>query len=34
MGMPNSDPFWGAHLVDAVKNGTLPEARVTDMAMR
>ncbi|KAM3514289.1 hypothetical protein MY11210_002079 [Beauveria gryllotalpidicola] len=34
MGMPNSDPFWGAHLVNAVKNGTLAESRVTDMAMR
>ncbi|ATY62465.1 Glycoside family 3 [Cordyceps militaris] len=34
MGMPNSDPFWGANLVNAVKNGTLSESRVTDMAMR
>ncbi|TQW00989.1 glycosyl hydrolase [Cordyceps javanica] len=34
MGMPNSDPFWGANLVNAVRNGTLPESRVTDMAMR
>ncbi|KAJ4147553.1 hypothetical protein LMH87_002065 [Akanthomyces muscarius] len=34
MGMPNSEPFWGANLVNAVKNGTLPESRVTDMAMR
>ncbi|KAM3558908.1 hypothetical protein MY1884_003744 [Beauveria asiatica] len=34
MGMPNSDPFWGAHLVNAVKNGTLAESRVNDMAMR
>jgi hypothetical protein len=34
MGMPNSHPFWGAQLVNAVKNGTLAESRVNDMAMR
>lgn len=26
--------FWGANLVDAVRNGTLPEDRLTDMAVR
>ncbi|KAJ6786079.1 hypothetical protein PWT90_09852 [Aphanocladium album] len=34
MGMPNSDPYWGAALVNAVKSGSVPESRVTDMAMR
>ncbi|CAK7235414.1 hypothetical protein SBRCBS47491_009285 [Sporothrix bragantina] len=31
--MPNSD-FWGEYLVQAVKNGSVPESRVTDMATR
>lgn len=26
--------FWGAHLVEAVRNGSVPEGRVTDMAVR
>ena len=34
MGMPNADPFWGDNLINAVKNGTLAESRITDMALR
>lgn len=26
--------FWGANLADAIRNGTLPEERLTDMAVR
>lgn len=26
--------FWGANLIDAVHNGTMPEERLTDMAVR
>ncbi|KAK4080110.1 CAZyme family GH3 [Trichoderma harzianum] len=32
--MPGASDFWGDHLVEAVKNGSLPESRVTDMATR
>ncbi|KAL6791721.1 glycoside hydrolase family 3 protein [Trichoderma sp. SZMC 28012] len=32
--MPGAGDFWGDHLVEAVKNGSLPESRVTDMATR
>lgn len=32
--MPSNGGFWGDHLIEAVKNGSLPESRVTDMAMR
>ncbi|KAL7895684.1 glycoside hydrolase family 3 protein [Trichoderma sp. SZMC 28014] len=32
--MPSDGGFWGDHLIEAVKNGSLPESRVTDMAMR
>ncbi|RFU79614.1 glycoside hydrolase family 3 [Trichoderma arundinaceum] len=32
--MPGAGNFWGDHLVQAVKNGSLPESRVTDMATR
>ncbi|KAM0451330.1 hypothetical protein ACHAO4_006005 [Trichoderma viride] len=32
--MPSDGGFWGDHLIEAVKNGSLPETRVTDMAMR
>ncbi|KAL7927495.1 glycoside hydrolase family 3 protein [Trichoderma austrokoningii] len=32
--MPSDGGFWGTHLIEAVKNGSLPESRVTDMAMR
>ncbi|KAK1239685.1 hypothetical protein MKX07_001139 [Trichoderma sp. CBMAI-0711] len=34
MAMPGPADFWGGHLVEAVKNGSLPESRITDMAMR
>ncbi|EFY98463.1 beta glucosidase (glycoside hydrolase family 3) [Metarhizium robertsii] len=34
MVMPSGDGFWGDHLVKAVKNGSVPESRVTDMATR
>ncbi|EPE05491.1 glycoside hydrolase family 3 protein [Ophiostoma piceae UAMH 11346] len=33
MAMATSD-FWGDNLVEAVRNGSVPEARVTDMAVR
>ncbi|PSR92353.1 family 3 glycoside hydrolase [Coniella lustricola] len=33
MAMPNGS-FWGSSLAEAVGNGTVPEARVTDMATR
>lgn len=32
--MPSNGGFWGDHLIEAVKNGSLAEFRVTDMAMR
>ncbi|KAG5950085.1 hypothetical protein E4U53_005496 [Claviceps sorghi] len=34
MAMPTAGEFWGEHLVEAVKNGTVLEPRVTDMATR
>ncbi|KHN94331.1 Glycoside hydrolase, family 3 [Metarhizium album ARSEF 1941] len=34
MVMPSGDQFWGRHLVEAVRNGSVPESRVTDMAIR
>lgn len=34
MTMPNGDEFWDSKLVDAVKNGSVPESRLTDMATR
>ncbi|KAI9172450.1 putative beta-glucosidase M [Paramyrothecium foliicola] len=34
MTMPTGDEFWGEKLVEAVKNGSVPEARLTDMATR
>lgn len=34
MVMPNGDGFWGDKLVEAVKNGSVPETRVDDMAHR
>ncbi|KAK5987525.1 putative beta-glucosidase M [Cladobotryum mycophilum] len=34
MAMPNGYQYWSGELVKAVKNGTLPESRVTDMAIR
>ncbi|KAL1840487.1 hypothetical protein VTJ49DRAFT_439 [Mycothermus thermophilus] len=32
--MPFGDEFWGRHLVEAVRNGTVPESRVDDMILR
>ncbi|KAH6658773.1 glycoside hydrolase family 3 protein [Plectosphaerella plurivora] len=34
MTMPSGDEFWGEHLVEAVKNGSVPEARLDDMVTR
>lgn len=34
MTMPDDQGFWGDKLVDAVKNGSVPETRVDDMAIR
>ncbi|QUC20405.1 uncharacterized protein UV8b_04646 [Ustilaginoidea virens] len=34
MVMPRGDGYWGHHLVEAVRNGSVPESRVTDMATR
>lgn len=34
MAMPDDQGFWGNSLIDAVKNGSVPEARVDDMAIR
>lgn len=32
--MPSGDALWGSHLVEAVTNGSVPEARVDDMVIR
>lgn len=34
MMMPNSGSFWGQNLETAVKNGSVPEARLDDMVTR
>lgn len=34
MGMPSAAGYWESLLVDAVKNGSVAESRVTDMATR
>jgi hypothetical protein len=34
MTMPTSQGFWDANLTVAVRNGSIPEARITDMATR
>jgi beta-glucosidase len=34
MTMPNGDQFWDDKLTEAVKNGSVPESRLTDMATR
>jgi beta-glucosidase len=34
MAMPNANGFWNGLLVESVRNGTVPESRVTDMSMR
>ena len=31
---PDDSGYWGKYLVEAVKNGTMPEARVDDMITR
>jgi beta-glucosidase len=31
---PDAPPTWGPNLYELVKNGVVPEARVTDMAAR
>lgn len=32
--MPGGAAFWGDHLVEAVKNGSVPETRIDDMVIR
>ena len=32
--MPSASPFWGSNLAAAVKNGSVPEPRIDDMATR
>ncbi|KAH7378569.1 glycoside hydrolase family 3 protein [Cadophora sp. MPI-SDFR-AT-0126] len=34
MAMPDGGKFWGPNLVEAVKNGSVPEMRLDDMAVR
>ncbi|KAK0754616.1 glycoside hydrolase superfamily [Schizothecium vesticola] len=34
MMMPNAGSYWGSHLEDAVRNGSVPEARINDMVTR
>ncbi|KAJ6787866.1 hypothetical protein PWT90_07154 [Aphanocladium album] len=34
MAMPNPGSFWGDELVKSVKNGSVPESRINDMATR
>ena len=34
MAMPIPKDFWGGNLTKAVRNGSVPEVRVTDMATR
>jgi beta-glucosidase len=34
MVMPAGATFWGANLTEAVRNGSLPESRLTDIATR
>lgn len=34
MAMPSGGSYWGDQLVEAVKNGSIPESRITDMATR
>ncbi|PHH85941.1 hypothetical protein CDD83_10956 [Cordyceps sp. RAO-2017] len=34
MAMPSGNGYWGEKLVEAVKNGSVPESRVDDMATR
>ena len=34
MAMPDSKNFWAEDLIEAVENGTVPEYRIHDMALR
>lgn len=34
LAMPHADPFWGAELLKAINNGTVPQSRLDDMAIR
>ena len=34
MVMPDAKDYWGDHLIEAVKNGTMSEERIDDMAKR
>lgn len=34
MAMPNDQSFWGASMIEAVNNGSVPEWRLDDMATR
>lgn len=34
MAMPDGGDFWGDTLIESVKNGTVPESRIDDMALR
>lgn len=34
MAMPDAGAFWGDKLVESVKNGSVPESRLSDMATR
>ncbi|KAK0635764.1 glycoside hydrolase superfamily [Bombardia bombarda] len=34
MAMPGAGVYWGEHLKSSVQNGTVPETRIDDMAMR
>jgi beta-glucosidase len=34
MVMPHGSAYWGTHLIEAVNNGSVPEVRVDDMAIR
>lgn len=34
MAMPDAGAFWGDRLVESVKNGSVPESRLSDMATR
>lgn len=34
MAMPGEGELWGNKLIEAVRNGTVPESRIDDMALR
>ncbi|RDL36480.1 uncharacterized protein BP5553_05832 [Venustampulla echinocandica] len=33
MAMPGATEYWGSHMIDAIKNGSVPESRLDDMAI-